>query len=411
LKQTPLYDKHVSLNARMVEFAGWEMPVQYPTGIVEEHLQTRKNAGLFDISHMGRFSVSGAESLSFLQKVLTNNAAALEPGKAQYTMIANERGGAVDDAYLYCLDEQQYLLVVNAANRDKDWDHFQEILPEYAGIECRDRTEELAMLSVQGPRSREIVLEVLGDEALPEPGRNNLTSLLWNGKVLHVARTGYTGEPIGFEVFLHREQAETFWDAILQAGAAAIGLGARDTLRLEAGLPLYGHELGSGPDGREMQIFSCLLARFAVSFSSLKGQYIGREPLLRQFEAYRRIVKRDYSDLQALPRLSRRFTLLDRGVARQGAAVFSGERQIGWVTSGTMAPYWIFEGEGLCSEITERSDRRAIGIAILDSSVEDETEIEIDVRGKRLRGLTVPYLLRAEAPPFARPIFFGQERV
>jgi aminomethyltransferase len=405
----------------MVEFAGWEMPVQYPTGIVEEHLLTRKSAGLFDISHMGRYLVSGRGALAFLQAVLTNNAAALEPGKAQYTMIPNAEGGAVDDAYLYCLDTpkaaegqgaREYLLVVNAANRDKDWDHLLSIKTEFPEVELQDRTRELAMLSLQGPESRRILIDLFGEAALPEPGRNNLLRISRNGLELTIARTGYTGEPLGFELFVPAEAVVGLWDALLEAGAEPIGLGARDTLRLEAGLPLYGHELGIGPENREIPIYSCPLARFAVSLSALKGRFIGREALEGQFAAYRRIVKRNYPQdgvregEQPLPRMIRLFELRDRGIARQGAEVFVEDRRVGWVTSGTMAPYWIFEGEGLCSVPTDRSDRRAIGMALIDSGIEEQTEIRIDVRGKRLKAITAAYLLRAEAPPMARPVLW-----
>jgi aminomethyltransferase len=336
-------------------------------------------------------------------------------------MIPNSGGGAVDDAYLYCLDNPQtaggqsswqYLLVVNAVNRDKDWDHLQSVKSEFSGVEMEDRTEVLAMLSLQGPESRRMLLDLFGEAALPEPGRNNLVGLSHRGRELTVARTGYTGEPLGFELFVPAEVVGDLWAELMAAGAAPIGLGARDTLRLEAGLPLYGHELGIGPDEREIPIFSCPLARFAVSLSSLKGSFVGRGALEEQFAAYRRIVKRRFpqnspEEDQRLPRMIRLFELQERGIARQGAEVFLGDRSVGWVTSGTMAPYWIFEGEGLCSLRSERSDRRAIGMALIDSAVEEQTEIQIDVRGKRLKALVAPYLLRAEAPPIARPVLWA----
>jgi aminomethyltransferase len=426
MKRTGLYEKHLDLGARLVEFAGWEMPVQYPTGIVEEHLLTRKSAGLFDISHMGRFLVAGGGALAFLQHVLTNDAAALEPGKAQYTMIPDAEGGAVDDAYLYRLDApgekraqkaqsaREYLLVVNAANRDKDWDHLQSLKSEFPEVELQDRTRELAMLSLQGPESQRILIDLFTEAALPEPGRNNLLRISRNGLELAIARTGYAGEPLGFEIFAPAEAVAGLWDDLLEAGAAPIGLGARDTLRLEAGLPLYGHELGIGPENREIPVYSCPLARFAVSLSEAKGRFVGREALEEQFAVYRRIVKhnsardsaQDHDRPEALPRMIRLFELRDRGIARRGAEVFLGDRRVGWVTSGTMAPYWIFEAEGLSSVPTDRSDRRAIGMALIDSRIEEQTEIRIDVRGKRLRALAVPYLLRAEAPPFARPVLW-----
>lgn len=157
IQKTVLYDQHVSLGAQMVEFGGWMMPIQYPPGIIQEHLATRKRAGLFDVSHMGRCAIRGKHALAFLQHVLSNNAAALDVGKSQYTVILNERGGAIDDAYLYRFTEDEYLLVVNAANRGKNWEHFQSQLKAFEQVEIIDQTSALSMLSLQGPLSKEIL--------------------------------------------------------------------------------------------------------------------------------------------------------------------------------------------------------------------------------------------------------------
>ena len=295
MKKTPLFERHVALGARMVEFGGWEMPIQYPAGIIAEHLATRRKAGLFDVSHMGRFLVRGPGALPFLQKVLTNNAAALGAGRAQYTLIPTPTGGALDDAYLYCLDREEYLLVVNASNRDKDWEFFRDARRGMTGLEMEDRGEELAMISLQGPDSRRILLALLAEGApagardadryLPEPGRNNLCPAVFGSVPLTIARTGYTGESLGFELFLPSRDAATVWDRLIALGAVPMGLGARDTLRLEAALPLYGHELGVDHEGREIPVFASSLARFGVSFSSLKGDFIGRGELQRQAAA------------------------------------------------------------------------------------------------------------------------------
>ncbi|MEJ2726816.1 MAG: hypothetical protein P8175_19705 [Deltaproteobacteria bacterium] len=244
LRRTGLYDRHVSLGAQMVEFGGWEMPVFYPTGIVEEHLATRKGAGLFDVSHMGRFVVQGSGALPFLQHVLTNNAEALDPRiiGAQYTLISNRQGGAVDDAYLYRFDEGGYLLVVNAANAEKDWAHFQSYLKEFKHVQVQDLTEDVVMLSLQGPESRRIMEEVIESGSLPEPMRNTVSMVRIARAQVKVARTGYTGEPLCFELFAEQKAGAVIWDRFLSKGATPAGLGARDTLRLEAGLALYGHE-------------------------------------------------------------------------------------------------------------------------------------------------------------------------
>ena len=276
MNRTVLYDNHVKLNAKMVDFGGWEMPVQYPAGIIEEHLATRRQAGLFDVSHMGRFVIRGEQALPFLQYVLTNNAAALQPGQAQYTMIPQESGGAIDDAYLYRFFEEEYLLVVNASNREKDWAHFQKELKNFPRVECTDRTSEIAMISLQGPLSREIMLGVLEAGGLPEPSRNYLSVGKILGEQALIARTGYTGDPLGFELFVPSNLAPRIWDLLIEKGAAPVGLGARDSLRLEAGLPLYGHELGSDPAGQEIPIFACPLVKFAVSFSPVKNDFIGK---------------------------------------------------------------------------------------------------------------------------------------
>ena len=368
--------------------------------------------------------MSGREALRFLQHLLSNDASALQPGRAQYTMIPNDSGGAVDDAYLYCLGASdgkrtggaepgwEYLLVVNAANRDKDWEHLQSRLSGFTGVELQDRSGELAMLSLQGPDSPRILSSLFGERSLPQPGRNNLLRITVDGRKLIIARTGYTGEPLGFEIFLPADSAGNLWDRMIESGAAAVGLGARDTLRLEAGLPLYGHELGRSPDDGEIPIFSCPLARFAVSFSDLKGRFVGREALEAQFAEYERITKRDCARLRVLPRLIRLFEILDRGIARRGAEVFLGDRCVGRVTSGTMAPYWIFEAngsegaEGSLGRPAGHSDRRAIGMALIDSHIADQSEIEIDVRGRRLRALTVSRLLRADSATLARPVLW-----
>lgn len=410
LLKTVFYEKHVSLGAQMVEFGGWDMPVQYETGIVQEHLNTRKHAGLFDVSHMGRFIISGPDALDFLQHVLTNNSAALEVGEGQYTMISDENGWAVDDAYLYRFVEDEYLLVVNAANREKDWNHLLAFRDKFGRVEIADRTMEMAMLSLQGPLAKEIMVGIIDAGNLPEPLRNALSIVVINGSRVLVARTGYTGEPICFELFIERRDALMIWDLLLQKGASPVGLGARDTLRLEAGLPLYGHELGLDPAGKPIPIFACGLARFAVSFSSLKGEFVGRQPLAGQFEAFKKIVDRDYSLIEKLPRLIQPIELLDKGIARAGAVVYHAAKPVGYVTSGTMVPYWQSEGVGLSTVQSEDKKMRAIGLALVDSRLVEGDEIEIDIRGKKLKAVITPYLLRNEAPPYSWSIRYEQLR-
>jgi aminomethyltransferase len=418
LLRTPFHAQHVAAGARMVDFGGWDMPVQYPSGIIAEHLATRSGAGLFDVSHMGRFVLRGPGAAAFLQHVLTNNAEALDLLQAQYTMVPTDTGGAVDDAYLYRFIPGEYLLVVNASNRHKDWDHFREHLSRFPDVEMSDETGEIAMVALQGRTGRDILGRLIEDGGLPEPLRNELSTArlrLDDGRLMDVriARTGYTGEPVAFELFVPAQEGPALWDTLVAAGAVPVGLGARDTLRLEAGLPLYGHELGTDPAGREIPIFSCPLATFAVSFSPRKGDFVGRAALERQQSAYARILQRDWSLLENLPRLTRPVAVTGRGIAREGAPVhaedgarYGGETFIGWVTSGTAVPYWGLQGEGLCSTQTEDHELRSIALAYLDSRVLEDDEVEVDVRGRRVPGLVVPHHLRSDAPPCARAIIW-----
>lgn len=410
LLKTVFYEKHVGLGAKMVEFGGWDMPVQYETGIVLEHLSTRKQAGLFDVSHMGRFIVGGPDALDFLQHVLTNNAAALEIEESQYTMIPDTDGGAIDDAYLYRFTPEEYLLVVNAANREKDWQHLLAFKEKFGRVRLADDTRRLCMLSLQGPKSKEILSAIMDAGRLPEPLRNSLSTVQIGGSRVFVARTGYTGEPICFELFADSQKAVMIWDLLVQQGALPVGLGARDTLRLEAGLPLYGHELGLDPEGKPIPIFACNLARFAVSFSPLKGEFVGKQPLLRQFEAFKKIVDRDYDGIADLPRLIQPIELQDKGIARTGAPVHRDGKPVGFVTSGTMVPYWQSEGRGLATAQSENRQMRAIGLVLLDSNLVEGDQIEIQIRGKNIRAVVVPYLLRNEAPPYCWPIRYEQRR-
>jgi aminomethyltransferase len=406
LRKTVLHGRHVALGAKMVEFAGWEMPIQYPTGIVTEHLKTRRFAGLFDVSHMGRFVFRGAGALAFLQHVLTNNAAALDVGHAQYTMVPNEQGGAIDDAYLYRFVDGEYLLVVNAGNRKKDWDHFQAMRAALGRVEIRDESEVMAMISLQGPLSKSILSNVLESGTLPEPKRNALGIVEIAGSRVLLARTGYTGEPLCFELFVDREAAGPLWDLLVAQGAAPVGLGARDTLRLEAGLPLYGHELGVDPEGREIPIFACPLARTAVSFSPLKEAFVGRAALLRQHEEFKKFLLQDEAPRSVLPRIIRPFAMVGQGIARAGAKVLSadGLGDAGCVTSGTMVPYWKTAGDKLATRFTDAVGLRAIGLALADSRIRAGQPIRVEVRGRAAEAVLVAFHLRSEAPPYARPV-------
>ncbi len=410
LRRTPLYRAHVAAGATMVDFGGWEMPLQYPEGIVAEHLHTRRACSLFDVSHMGRLLVEGPDRVAFLQHVLSSNVAALELGRAQYCIIPDQDGSAIDDAYLYRFEENRLLLVVNASNTEKDLAHFAH---EIEGYDCTvtDVSRDEAAIAVQGPASKELLMRLSGGKAVTEPVKNALGTLTFEGRPVRVAKTGYTGEPLGFEVYVASEDAEWLWGRLVELGAKPAGLGARDTLRLEAGLPLHGHEMGCDPAGVPMPVFALPFAKFAVSFSPQKGEYIGREALAEQYDAYRRIMNRNFSCTFPLVRRIQPIALLGRGVIRAGMEVRRNGECVGWVTSGTMVPYYVAEGEGISTRITDKTAKRAIGLCYVDSRILEGDVVEVDVRGKPARAVIVPCHLRSDAPPYARPILYREDGV
>jgi aminomethyltransferase len=410
LKRTVLNENHRTLGATMFDFNGWDMPLSYPAGILEEHLATRKKAGVFDISHMGRFIIRGPGALRFLNHVLTNNAEALDPRfiSAQYTIIPDEKGGVVDDAFLYRFTRnREYLMVVNAANTEKDWRHLNSYVSGFHQVALSNVTEDLAMFSLQGPKSREILQKVIERGLLPEPVRNTVSIVTIGGTEVKVGRTGYTGEPLCFELFFPKGAAQILWDKLVTHGAIPAGLGARDTLRIEASLPLYGQEFGLDPEGNEMPLLAFPMAKQALSFSQLKGNYVGRSSLMKQFEAFEKIVRRDYSLRSVLPRMIQPVAVLGRGVARRGDMVFKEDKPVGRLTSGTMIPYWVVEGQGLSSFQTEHRQLRSIGLAYVDSDIIEDDRVRIEIRGRKVDGVMVRYHLRSEAPPYAWPIVSG----
>jgi aminomethyltransferase len=340
-QRTPLYDWHVAHGARVVDFAGWDMPVVY-TSIVEEHQAVRTAAGVFDVSHMGRLSFGGPDALDLVQLVTTNNNATLKDCQARYNLVCNAQGGVRDDVLVYRWP-YGYAMVVNASNRDK----IRGWLDEHKGrrnVQIVDQTPTTAMIALQGPQALAVARGLFAAD--PEQlGYFFAAPTTYQGKPCVVSRTGYTGED-GIEVMLGADQAVGLWDELVRRGARPCGLGARDTLRFEAAMPLYGHELNEETDPLQAGL------AWAVKFD--KGEFIGRDALLkRQQDPGRRV------------RVG--LELAGKRIPREGFPVVAGERVVGQVTSGTFAP----------------TLQKALAMAYVDPDrAAPGTALAVDVRGK-----------------------------
>ncbi len=312
LRRTPLFDLHRELGARIVPFAGWEMPVQY-SGILDEVRSVRTNAGLFDISHMGRAHVFGSGALDVLQRLTTNDVAALEAGRAHYTLLTNPNGGVIDDLIVYRVAENDFWVVINAGNSSKDLAWLREQAAPQTSID--DWTDRTAMIAIQGPKAIEAIAPVVDTDVPGLPGFAFVQTKLF-GEAAIICRTGYTGED-GLEVIVQPGQAPVVWRKLLDAGASSCGLGARDALRIEAGYPLYGHEI----DDTTTPVEAGLM--WVVKLD--KGEFTGRARIaeLRETGAGKRLVG---------------LTLSERIVPRQGYTVYAGELPVGTVTSGVFSP-------------------------------------------------------------------------
>jgi aminomethyltransferase len=347
LQRTPLFDRHVALGARMVSFAGWEMPVQYD-GVIPEHRAVREDCGVFDVSHMGELEVEGMHAFELLQSLLSNDLSKLEIGDAQYTLLTNERGGIVDDLIIYRTDSHRYLLIVNASNRDVDYRWLKE--REIRGSDVRDFSDDYGLLAVQGPRSI---------ERLELPARKSFTWEMGelDGIEVMVNRTGYTGER-GVELMCPAEDAGALWDAVLARGAKPCGLGARDTLRLEVCYPLHGNDMTPDTDA---------ISAGLGWICALEKEFTGVDELRR--------IKADGPERKLVP-----FVMTEKAIPRQGMAIEGG----GVVTSGSHSPMLdIGIGMGYAPAATAEPGR----------------ELTIDVRG-RARGARI----------VKKPIYNREER-
>lgn len=363
LKRTPLYDMHVKYGGKMVDFGGWELPIQYSSGIINEHNTVRQKAGLFDVSHMGEITVKGSQALDFLQELVPNDVALLKDNQVQYTPMCKDDGGIIDDLIIYRKGEEDYLLVVNAANTERDFERVCEVSAGFSGAEVANISYDVAQIAIQGPLAPAILSKVSDKDIksikyfwfLPEVQVCGETSL--------VSRTGYTGED-GYEIYCSREAAPVIWEGLMQAGAeyglSPAGLGARDTLRFEACLPLYGNELDE-----ETNPLEAGLTRFIKLY---KPAFRGKEPLVR-------------AKHQGLTKKLVGLEVTGRGIPRHGYLVFNESTPVGKITSGSYAP----------------TLDKNLGLAyVSEEFCELDTNLLIDVRGRKVeaRVVSIPFYKR-----------------
>lgn len=359
MKSTPFEKRHIALGAKMHEFAGYNMPIEY-SGIIDEHMAVCQCAGVFDVSHMGEFWVKGPKALEFVQRVTSNDASVLTPGKVQYSCFPNDKGGIVDDLLVYAYEPEKYLLVVNAANIEKDWNWC--VAQNTMGAELENSSDRIAQLAIQGPKATEILQRLTDVDLSGIPYYTFKVGGFAGVKDVIISNTGYTGAG-GFELYFYPEYAEQIWDAIFEAGSPEgirpVGLGARDTLRLEMGFCLYGNDIDDTTSPIEAGL-------------GWITKFVDNKPF----------VNRDALLLQKQKGVSRKlvgFEMIDRGIPRHGYEICNADgRVIGRVTSGTMSP----------------TKRIGIGLGYVETEYSSlSTEIYIDNRGRKLKA-------KVAKPPF-----------
>lgn len=353
LKRTPLFESYAKFGGKTIDFGGWELPVQF-SSIKEEHAAVREAAGLFDVSHMGEVYIEGSESLDFLQKLLTNDVSKVAINQTQYTTMCYENAGVVDDLLTYRLDEQKYLLVINAANIEKDVAWMTEQAKAFQNVTVTNVSDQFGQLAIQGPKAIEALQQLTDFPLLDVKPFHLAQNVVVAGHETLISRTGYTGED-GFEIYGTPETVVALWDAILTSGTVVpCGLGSRDTLRFEACLPLYGQELSKEISPLEAGI------NFVVKLGK-EMDFNGKAVLAEQKE-------------NGVPRKLIGIEMIDKGVPRHGYKVFKGEEEIGEVTTGTQLP----------------SSKRNVGLALIKAEYAqlDET-LEIEIRNRRLQVKTV----------------------
>lgn len=349
MKTTPLYEKHLELKGKIIDFGGWDLPVEY-TGILPEHEAVRTKAGLFDVSHMGEITVKGKEAEKFLQMIVTNDVSVLTDRQIAYTTMCYPDGGVVDDLLVYKNSNEDYLLVVNASNTDKDFEWIESHI--FGNVEVKNVSSYYAQLALQGPQAQTILQKLVKDELNDMEFYHFKESMDVGGIKTLVSRTGYTGED-GFELYFPAEDGPKMWDMLLEAGndegIVPAGLGARDTLRFEAGLPLYGQEIDKDITPLEAGLGFCV--------KLTKNDFIGKEALAKQKS-------------EGLKRKSVGFEMVDRGIPRSHYDVYADGKKIGYVTTGSFSP----------------TLKKNIGLALIEADyAKIGTEIEISIRGKNLK--------------------------
>ncbi|MDR1019311.1 MAG: glycine cleavage system aminomethyltransferase GcvT [Synergistaceae bacterium] len=351
-KRTPLYGSHVKLGGRMVPFAGYLLPVQY-SGVIAEHMAVRTKAGLFDVSHMGEVMFTGKDALLNLQRLLSNDFRGMPDGRVRYSLLCNESGGVVDDLIVYRYGDEKYLLVVNAANREKDVSWMRERLS--GSVTMEDISDDIAQIALQGPASDAILRRLASESGMPEKYYTFVDDVAVGGVKCLVSQTGYTGEK-GYELYMPNADAPGLWEKLLDAGAdfglVPAGLGARDTLRLEAGMPLYGHEMDDGVTPFE--------AGLAFGVKMGKDDFIGKSALAGRLNPRRKRVG---------------LKITGRGIARGNESVYADGAAVGRTTSGTHCPFLGYP----------------VAMALLDEphTLAGSTA-EVDVRGRRIAAEVVP---------------------
>lgn len=360
LKKTPLNAVHREMGGKMVDFGGWDMPVQYRAGVIEEHMRCRTVAGLFDVSHMGEIWVEGPDAIPFVNRITTNDVTKLVDGQAHYSALPNREGGTVDDLLVYRFGPEKLLLVVNAGTTEKDWDWIKSHHSEHDDLGMRNASAEYCQIAIQGPRATEM-LQTLTETDLSAIKYYHFKTGQVDGVDAIISRTGYTGED-GFEVYAAPEYAEQLWNIMLDAGnfgedggILPCGLAARNTLRLEAAMSLYGHELGD-----DISTYEAGLGW--ITKPAKEGGFVGSDKLVAQKEA-------------GLTRKIAGFEMTEPGIGRDGYDVYVGDEKVGVVTSGSPAPFL----------------KKNIGLAFLPPEFANiGQEIKIDIRGKHVSAVVVP---------------------